>query len=94
MYRGTVITVPYAVREDFPVGNAVPGVPQVRSTCIPHPIAAFGGRNAGDGVPYGRITKKTALPGKPDRAVAIWLDHSELSPLHSELTYYKLCTGR
>ena len=34
------------------VGNAVLGVPQVLCTCTLHRIAAFGGRNAGDGVPY------------------------------------------
>ena len=34
------------------VGNAVPGVPQVHSTCKPYRMATFGGRNAEDGVPY------------------------------------------
>ena len=35
------------------VGNAVPGVPQVHRTCTLYAVAAFGGRNAEDGVPYG-----------------------------------------
>ena len=35
------------------VGNAVLGVPQVLCTCKPYQTAAFGGRNAEDGVPYG-----------------------------------------
>ena len=94
LYRGTVITVPYAFRENLLVGNAVLGVPQVQSSFIPHPIAALGGRNAGDGVPYGLLMKKTALPGNPGRAVAIGSIHSELSPRHSELTSDKLCRGR
>ena len=46
------------------VGNAVPGVPQVQSTCIPHRVAAFGGRNAEDGVPYGVICGNQRLMSK------------------------------
>ena len=38
------------------VGNAVPGVPQVHRTCTPYAVAAFGGRNAEDGVPYGCLS--------------------------------------
>ena len=38
------------------VGNAVLGVPQVLCTCKPYQTATFGGRNAGDGVPYGCLS--------------------------------------
>ena len=45
------------------VGNAVPGVPSGKFDLDgqifpqPHQIAAFGGRNAEDGVPYGQKSK-------------------------------------
>ena len=54
---------PYAFLGDHPVGNAVPGVPSAKFDLDgqilpqPHRIAAFGGWNAGDGVPYAKRQK-------------------------------------
>ena len=46
------------------VGNAVPGVPSgaMRKHRARKQNAAFGGRNAGDGVPYGRAKNKKIAP--------------------------------
>ena len=58
------------------VGNAVPGVPQVLCTCKPYRIAAFGGRNAEDGVPYGLLQTEKGPRRKPGAKVLMKGDYT------------------
>jgi hypothetical protein len=61
------------------VGNAVPGVPSgaVRKHRARHmyQTAAFGGRNAGDGVPYGRLNFSLRLKKEPPGRFLFCITH-------------------